>query len=236
MIKLLEWDSNFFGFNIGQLCLEEFHKNPQALSHHLSAKNISLAQSNVDLKNSETIKKLEAFGFHFVDLNITFSRTIGIIRRPKLRLEQATERDLDALVSIAQNLYSKTRFNYPPFSPEIVQRFYNTWIKNAITGTYDNVCLISGRGDQNSGFITLKLLSAGKARIGLIGVHPHHQNKRTGSNLLQGALNYLQERRIKHLNVSTQGKNIKAQNFFISNQFRVSRISSWYYRISTESY
>ncbi|MBU3178174.1 GNAT family N-acetyltransferase [Clostridium estertheticum] len=224
MIKELEWDSNYWNINIAN-CIYE---NEDEIVEYLNGKNVDLIQTQVNINKTEDIRKLENLNFKFIELNVTYHINIESNKMYGTNFTVANKCNLNDIQNIANQVFISSRYNV--INIEKTKEFYKMWAKKSIMGELDDVCLIQkDEMNQTEGFITIKAIDENSARIGLIGVKPGCQNKLVGTHLLNQAKIYLLAKGIKSLFVSTQGSNIRAQNFYAKNKFQVVDISVWLY-------
>ncbi|PID27455.1 MAG: hypothetical protein CR982_05795 [Candidatus Cloacimonadota bacterium] len=229
MIKKLVWDSEFFSMKIGDF---DASSRFQVEEEHM----FDLIQSSVDISYIDRISMLEYLDFKFVELNITFYKNLTksikqkIKLDPNLRIRKADISDIETLQNFTKIIYKKSRYNHKPFSKHDSEKLYSTWIKKAVLGTFDDFCLVLSQDKNICSFITVKI-EKDIATIGLVGSNPKFSNKGFASILINMLMEKLIENDVAKLFVSTQGTNIKAQNFYIRNGFKVNSVSFWYYKV-----
>jgi dTDP-4-amino-4,6-dideoxy-D-galactose acyltransferase len=229
MIKELEWDSDFWNLKIAD-CIYESDKE---IIDFLKERHVDIIQTQVDINKTEVIRKLERINFKFIDLNVEYTLSIENNKETFNPYNVANQNNVGEIESIASQVFDKSRYNI--IDTEKTKEFYRLWSKKAVLGEFDDVCLIE-KDEQGkiSGFITIRRIDEVSAKIGLIGVNPKHQNKSMGTNLISQAKNYLSLQGVKILFVSTQGSNIKAQQFYVKNGFNIYSISVWLYRFLSD--
>lgn len=230
-IKKLEWDSNYFGINIAELTLERDTVDKVFFEKIINQSEFDFIQSKVSIADVLKISNLEKMNFKFADLKVTF--TLNLKEFTLMKDERslvATEYDSDALKKISRGIFIDSRYyGYENlFSKYKVDELYEIWLEKSIMGVFDDICLKYCIDNQPVGFVTLKILSE-RARIGLIGVSNKFQSQGVGGKLIRNAVSFLRNKNVDFLDVSTQGKNIIAENFYIKQGFRLKEIESWYY-------
>jgi dTDP-4-amino-4,6-dideoxy-D-galactose acyltransferase len=234
MIKKLEWDSNFFGFNIADLD-SNFKFDKYIFYDYIKINNVKLIQCCIDIGNRDYINILENEQFNFIDLNLTFSLKIKdeakIDINSKLVLEKSKVEEKESLIKIADKSFLGSRYNFCNFDINKVNDMYKIWINKSIDGKFDDECLSLKLENKVIGFITLKYHYENKSvRIGLIATTKENRFNGYGKRMINLLKNYLLEKGIFNISVSTQGGNKIAQNFYISSDFRIDNIKSWYYK------
>lgn len=224
-LKYLKWDSEFFNKKI--FLLEDFKNkfNKEKFKY-------DLIQSNVKLDENKKINFLEKNGFNLEELNIKYKKILGEKIEINFEYRKAIKKDMKYLTKFSK-FFIQSRFNI--LGKEKVAEFYSEWIKNSILGDFDDVCFFIEEEAQVAGLITIKNFNNNQARIGLIVVDEKFQGIGVGKKLLKVAEKYCVENNKKELFVTTQGNNIKAQNFYIKNEYLVNEIGVWYYLFKEEN-
>ncbi|WP_046216420.1 GNAT family N-acetyltransferase [Paenibacillus wulumuqiensis] len=233
MLKILEWDSAFFGTTVGSL---EWPYAPNSLEieKFINNHHPSLIQSLCPVNDVNYIHYLEVIGFRLADVKITFKTDLKGTYMKSEYVRKAKIKDFTSLHSMMDNLFEDSRYyGYEEvFKHSQANELYRTWIERSIKGQLDSYCLVYELANRIAGFITVKENGREKASIGLIGTHPAFRKMGIATTLLNDAMQRLQEKEVHLLNVSTQGKNNIAQNLYIANGFQMESISLWYYLVN----
>jgi dTDP-4-amino-4,6-dideoxy-D-galactose acyltransferase len=228
-MKKLTWESNFFNQCCGEInnFTESFDIN--------KASSFDWLQAKASISEEEKIHYLESNGFLFEDLKLTFEKKLANnIKTPResVSIREAVNSDIDHVQLIAQSvLPEKSRFLSLTGKKKTAD-FYSEWARKSITQDFDNVCYVALVNNQIIGFVTLKYIDNFSAQIGLLAVTQQYQKRSTGTYLLSYCEQALIKKGFEKLFVSTAGKNIAAQNFYINNHFNISSIECWFYRKS----
>ncbi len=129
-------------------------------------------------------------------------------------LRQATEPDLPGLRAITDQSFQESRFRRSPFGPAIARKFYGHWVKQAVAGLFDDGCWVVDDSDGVCGFVSLRRLDDGAARIGLIAVREGMRGQGTGTRLLAGAMGVVRRWGCDRIMVATQLSNLPAVRFY----------------------
>jgi dTDP-4-amino-4,6-dideoxy-D-galactose acyltransferase len=229
MIKALEWESAFFGFPIGEI-RPGMPIDIDEIEGFLSSGDPTLVQSLVSLADVARIRNLEDAGFRLVDVRTSFQFAVAVAVPPRRDIRRATAEDIPHICSLARDLFYESRYFCGPFPRERSRALFATWAEKAVLGTFDDACLVATHVKGVAGFVTMR--AGDPARIGLIGVHPEMQGRGIASALVDAALAWAADERTEVLNVSTQGRNIRAQNLYIGKGARLQEIHLWFYRAS----
>lgn len=233
MLNRLEWDSDFWGLEIADLIFE--NDNFKKMKYNFS--NYDIIQSKVEIDKKEIINFLESKNFNFINLEVSLVRNLSNYNCKKTQYEIAQKKDIDDVCLIASDVFNKSRFDiFERLTKQTINNFYSLWAKKSVLGTFDDYCIIERNNKKKIiGFVTLKLLDNDTAMIGLLGVKKSNQGSGVGSKLLNSTYSFLTEKNIERLIVSTQGTNYKALNFYYKNDFKLNKISSWYYKINNSN-
>jgi dTDP-4-amino-4,6-dideoxy-D-galactose acyltransferase len=208
----LEWDSEFFGVQIGH-----------ADSPHESTRGYDIVQMLVSAQNPLGVQEAEAHGYRFRDVRVTFARPttdeVAFVRN-------AVADDHDELARIARESHRVTRFYADHGLPkERCDDLYAHWIRKSCDGWADAV-LVSHDRDLLHGYVTVHV-KEGVGSIGLIAVAEPARGQKRGENLVKAAVNWCHMRDVGRIEVVTQGRNISAQRVFQNCGFRPVAMDVW---------
>ncbi len=228
-IKKLEWLSDFFGVNCGEVITPsksmKVSKQDLDYYHFLQGKCF---KSDSDSKNW-----FEENGFFFEDSRVTFQKSIeaNFKLNPNINIKKATIEDSSEIQNIATSVMAEHSRFVNLVGERKTQEFYATWVKNAIVSDFDHVCFFATINGQATGFITLRFVGNTKAIIGLIGVKKEFWGKGIAKNLIYHAETHLFQNGFKEVEVATEGRNHRALNFYKRFGFDLIGTEFWYYKI-----
>ncbi len=224
-VKPLEWENHFFARNSAQLDFSV----PQSLSEAQLAQ-YDLLQARVPSHQTAKIDALNAIGFRLVEGEADFSLVIQATQRqPGIRIARVEH--IDALRAAASQLFAQSRFRAPWYPSDASGRFYAQWIENAVRGTFDHQCLLAvDEQGALEGFVSLRELGEGAARIGLLARLPHASGRGVGQRLMHAATDWCQARRISRLQVATQLSNLAAMRLYLACGAQLDSTAYWLYR------
>uniref|UniRef100_UPI0036DD82EC dTDP-4-amino-4,6-dideoxy-D-galactose acyltransferase n=1 Tax=Photorhabdus sp. RM322S TaxID=3342825 RepID=UPI0036DD82EC len=238
-IELLEWDSYYFGLSTARL---DFTPDARLLTLP-QLEQYALVQAKVPAQRLDLIDGLSVLGFSLVEGEVDLSLRIGIenayithSNNSKNVLIPAEQRDIPILKEIAAKIFSLSRFRAPWYQPQDSGRFYATWVEKAVLGTFDHQCLlVNGDNGQPAGFVTLRDLGNGEARMGLLAVFPGNTGGGIGSKLMSVAQQWCQHHQIQQLRIATQTSNIAALRLYTRSGALVESTAYWLYRGRNDS-
>jgi dTDP-4-amino-4,6-dideoxy-D-galactose acyltransferase len=226
-IEPLGWESDFFQLKSARL-------TPDASAPEITPQRLdryALVQAKVDAGETDTLDALSALGFRLAEGETDVCVRIGPsdLGLPAGRL--AVPEDMSGVAAIARQAFRFSRFRSPWYQPEDSGRFYATWAEKAVSGTFDHLCLWVDDEQGNSlGFVTLRTLPDGEARIGLLAVRPECQGRGAGKKLMAAAKKWSAEQGVSRLYVATQTSNLAALNLYLASGGTVTGTAYWLYR------
>lgn len=223
-LKVLEWDSAFFGKKIGLLVLGGSQKITDE-----SLCGFDLIQAKVLGSDYVAIDILGHHGFRLAGSDADFCLLVKQTeRQPGVRIAKPSQ--IPVLRRLAAQLFVYSRYREPWFSVQQNQALYSQWVENAVLGSFDNLCLVVCAADgQIEGFVTLRLHSD-HGRIGLLGVLPTAQGKGRGLQLLRAAADCSRAQGCVELRIATQLSNLKAMRLYHRAGAELATIYHWFYR------
>jgi len=224
-IKPLEWENAFFGRRSALLVL-----NGDSVLDPAQLDDWELVQAKVPANQTAELDALNALGFHLVEGEADCVLGITAAERPA-GIRIARPEHIPALRQVAEEAFSFSRFRAPWYSAGDSGRFYAQWIENAVRGTFDHQCLLAvDEQGVMQGFISLRELPEGMARIGLLAVLPASQGLGIGQRLMDAANDWCRARRLTRLYVATQLGNLAALRLYLRCGGVIERTAYWLYR------
>ncbi|EFE96922.1 dTDP-4-amino-4,6-dideoxy-D-galactose acyltransferase [Serratia odorifera] len=228
-IEPLSWESDYFQRRSAKL-----HFDPAApllTSDALDA--YALVQAKIPAARLDLADALAAYGFRLAEGEIDLALAIGTecasIQPPLLRV--ATPSDIPVLRAAAENVFTASRFRMPWYAAQDSGRFYATWIEKAVLGTFDHQCLLTlNEARQPTGFVSLRDIGEGQARIGLLAALPGTGGQGIGAQLMAAAIDWCRQRRIQRLWVATQISNVAALRLYQRHGALIESTAYWLYR------
>lgn len=220
-IKRLAWDSNFFGFEVGSLSLDEAAdpagvraalRSPDRVAYHLIV--VSHPGGHDDLRRT-----MAGTGGRLVDVKYDYCSDTGPDPDWPEHVEEIsaamTPTDHHALHALALVSGQHSRFRVDPrISEDDWVRLYGLWVENSLSGAIADTILVHRiAAGRIAGFVTIKAHD-GHARIGLIAVDPGCQGLGVGRQLIAATRSWAARRKLARIFVATQQDNIGACRFY----------------------
>lgn len=209
-IKKLEWDSQFFGFSVGNIFIREQKNEPIILN--------SDDYTLIQLKSIHPIEVISnTHHFSYEETRIIFSKDLVNIPKPDYPIinfdENPIAESLFYDLALESGKHSRYRLD-ENFSDQQFIDLYKLWIKNSINKTFADKIFYIKENENVKGFITLKIKNESKAEVGLIAVSPNVRRKGLGTILLQNIEYFCNQNHIKKLYIKTHLENINASIFY----------------------
>lgn len=208
-IKKLEWDSQFFGFPVGDVFLEEdFSESKVFNSDYFSF--IQFRSRNWFEIISDT------HSLSYTETKIIFNK---ILKESNSLEEGIIDFDDSPLTdnSLYDLAYESGKFSRYKLDKKISEdrfkKLYQIWIENSINKSFASKIFYIKEKENILGFVTVKIKD-NEAQIGLIAVAPNAQGKGLGKKLLLKTENYCFENNVKTLQIPTQLENVSACKFY----------------------
>ncbi|OWF82484.1 TDP-D-fucosamine acetyltransferase [Yersinia kristensenii] len=235
-IEPLAWESEFFQRHSAKLIFSD--SAPQLNPAELDA--FTLIQAKVPTHRLDLIDSLGQLSFKLVEGEVDLSLpveekdAVGTenatfqVATGTYQSRVATAADISLLRSVAAGAFALSRFRAPWYDPQDSGRFYALWAEKAVLGTFDHQCLlVMDTSGQPAGFVTLRDLQDGSARIGLLAVFPEAQGKGIGSSLMSAAKQWCHNHGLHQLRVATQMSNIAALRLYIRSGASIESTAYW---------
>ncbi len=237
-VKLLEWDTEFFGFPVAQIQSRTINeKDLDNVLQFCEKHHIRLLQFKCDAHHRESIILAEKGKFHFVDVRLTLinslSKSLSRINymTDDLSFRKAKITDISKLKDIVTDLYNHSRYYFDTnFPRNDVHGFYQSWIEKSVHGKFDDLVWVLCKNDTPIGCCSVSYQSDLKASIGLFGIDPSYGGKGFGVILLEKVLLSLLKNEIKIVRVTTQGRNYIAQKLYQRAGFYNEKMEIYYHR------
>lgn len=226
-----EWDSDFFGYPIGELKINNKKEIPT--EEELKEKSKEYLLVYIFLPNDITIPYKSDGRLKLVDKKIIFKKkipdSIEYIKRKYNAINVlGYNPELFYDLSLQSGIYSRFK-NDDNFRNGEFQKLYKTWIKNSLTEEIADIVLsVLDDKDLPKGLVTIKS-KEGNSNIGIIAVDNKYRGQGIGSLLLNSATQFAFEKKDKTISVATQMENRSACNFYRKNGFTIESITNIYH-------
>jgi dTDP-4-amino-4,6-dideoxy-D-galactose acyltransferase len=209
MIKKLEWDTNFFGIKVGEVCVTD------SVDFNL-LKNFDLIYIKSEVKLTAIPKEANV---SFEEQRVEFIKDLiqenEIIDSNIFSLEQLSSVNIEELYDLAFESGKHSRFKLDKKLNHRFHDLYRSWIDQTVNHNFDTNMFIYVIKNQIVGFITFKIDKVTQAgKVGLIAVNSNFQGKGIGKKLIFATENFCKTISIKSLTIPTQLDNEPACLFY----------------------
>lgn len=218
VISFMEWDSNFFGYKVGE---SNNFSSLSEISTVAKAQNYKLIYLRINSENDLMIRSLKTQNL-FQDNKITFVKKDLISKNANIHISSIRGSNLtEDILNLALISGSSSRYKLDlQFSNKEFERMYEIWIKNSLSGEIADEVFGYFESNKCIGLVTLKYKNT-KSHIGLIAVSPSAQGKGVGAELLKAVENASFFKGIDSIYVPTQRINTNACEFYKKNDFHL---------------
>ena len=234
MSRLLEWDSAFFGFSIGEAHAATA-ADIAAADEWARAERVRCLYLLVSSDQFGLVRDAESRGFRLTGVRMSFTAEApfkaDLSGTGETRVRPAQPGDVAALERIASTAHPDTRFFADPgFDRRECARLYETWIRRSIEGWADLVLVAATEtSDEPVAYVTLHR-RGDEARIGLIAVASDTRRAGIGRALMVDAFRWCDRNGIQRLRVATQAQNTSALRFYLRCGFNVDQVDFWLHK------
>lgn len=214
-VTLLEWDSDFFGFPIAKVSLQNEIVGASVLRDKIVATGCRLCYIYAeDVAGNATAA---ALGAKLVDRRTLLRRALPSSVGDKTIVcdgDIATLSDLPRLRALSLQSAQFSRFRTDPAMPtDAWVRLYERWADNSLAGTMADAVLVARFAGEVVGMLTVGCRE-GAGTIGLFAVDEAVRGRGLGTALLDRGSAWFSEQGCTTASVVTQGDNLAAQRLY----------------------
>jgi dTDP-4-amino-4,6-dideoxy-D-galactose acyltransferase len=232
--RILDWDSEFFGFRIARVFEELSGGRVSSIVAECASRGVRCLYFLAEAGDLDTIGAVEQEGFRFTDVRLTLIHQLSNLRQASdtSSIRCARAEDVPALERIAGVSHHDTRFyadsNFPRGRCDDL---YGTWVSKSCTGALaDTVFVADIDSGGPSGYVTCAMIRPDRGQIGLLAVAPEARGCGIGGRLIHQALVWAKSKGAANVITVTQGRNISAVRAYERCGFVAERMQLWYHR------
>jgi GNAT superfamily N-acetyltransferase len=232
MTRLLEWDSEFFGFKTGKLDALNLSKDELVTQlKKIKSSGFRLIYLFAPHDDSSLKKEILRVGGKLADEKVTFSMNIsgfdplstGFIHSCK---GVEMDNDLESL-ALESGIYS--RFKTDNLIPENkFEDLYQTWMGNSLNGKFAKDVFTFEEDGKKIGMVSIDIRN-NEGWIGLIAVDQKFRGRSVGKFLIHAVIRFCQDNQLTILNVQTQLANKESCTFYEKVGFKIRNIEDIYH-------
>ena len=211
----LEWDSEFFGFPVGEIDLRQGCGDLAALRDEIASSGYRLCY--VLTHDADGDATAAAIGATLVDRRTLMQRSLdhrSVEDRRDSEEDFASSTDLARVRSLALQSAEFSRFRTDHrMPPDAWLRMYERWADNSMSGTMADAVLVARINGDVVGVLTVSSRED-LGKIGLFAVDAAARGRGLGAALLARGAAWFARRGCQSVLVVTQGDNIGAQRVY----------------------
>lgn len=213
VIEKLDWDSQFFGFEVGRLNWEDGKTIPWTKIQSIM-RNYSLCYvfSNQEVSTSGNSI------YH--SKRIAYKKTgLASIKLDTQLISQLFESNSEVeKLAVEAGRYSRFKKDHRMPS-DAVEKMYHVWLNNCFVDSAENQCWVYKIDDVSVGLICSSFKND-TCHITLLAVHPEYRNQGIASSLLQKVEQVAFDLEISSMTISSQGANEEANQLYLKKGFQ----------------
>lgn len=218
MIEFLEWDSNFFGYKVGQIYLQDTQAVSEKYFDKALKEGFKLLYVRIVNANILQVWRpfLEKIGGLWVDERITFVKVLSNeVFQPSLNVKNFEEKSSrPEMYALALRSGSFSRFKCDiGFKNNEFERLYNIWVDRSVTKEIADKVLVYEKEGRIVGLLTL-ILQEKQCKVGLVAVDDNSEGKGVAYELFYEAFHICWQMGVSTIQLVTQGANQKACRFY----------------------
>ena len=228
MINFLEWDSDFFGYKVGEV---------NSVSNQLAG-DIAIAKREkykllyfkVDPKNIILNQECIRNNGLLVDEKVTYFRDVPIFESQNNQTELYNDiYSNEKLTNLALQSGVYSRFKVDSnFKDNEFEKLYTTWIEKSVSKQISKELIIQKKDDIVIGLLTLGIKNE-RADIGLLAVDEFYRGNNIGLNLVRRAFQESHKLKMTYIQVVTQKSNKIACLFYEKMGFTIDSVENIYH-------
>lgn len=203
----LDWDSNFFGFSVGNF---EGEVN-ECFLKKIHSENIDLVYYSSPTVINDELKQNAFYNLHLVDSKVPLVKKLLDDKEmhPKVSFYDGSEAN-SQLIALAHHAGGNTRFKKDPNIPdEKYKELFTIWIERSVKREIADHILVYRDNEQIVGFAVIDLRLSGPY-VSLLAVDLNYEGKGVAFALMRSIEKILSDRGFTEVHGATQLDNRKA--------------------------
>lgn len=220
-----QWESDFFNKKIADLSFVQMESNVGT-----QFDDFDLICAKLDIQDKKQANYLLTLGFEKIVIESDFNLNIDLADVYDVEPIYAIKSEIPRLEQLVSEQFMQTRFCQPWFEQDQINQFYQTWIKRAVLGEFDDVCLVVRKENHVVGAISLRQLNEQEARVGLLIVAEQYRGQGIATELLLQAKSWASMKGLTQMMIATQANNKSAVSLYQKLGARLVKQSLWLYK------
>lgn len=212
-IKRLDWDSDFFGFEVGEIfdktIIEDLDKYKLLIVKQKKDEDLQLKKFKKRFQETKVIFQKKLL---FDNLIVNVDSIIDFDDLP-------IPKTIFYPLAFESGRYSRFKLD-TNFSKKKFELLYIRWVDNSVNKQFADKVFYAKNNDEIVGFVTVKL-NEKYGVIGLIAVLANFQGKGIGKKLISKVEAFCVSNKILELRIPTQKENVLACAFYNNNGYQI---------------
>ena len=229
LVELLTWDTEFWGIRAARVHGDNDNdlRLADAECADLGIRWASMLAPSVA---TSLVNSAIRVGYDMVDIRVTLRMTLDSSISDR-SVEIAAPDDIEAMASIASTAFPASRFSVDPhLDDNRCADFYDTWLRNSVSGQMADAIVVSRHFGEIDGFMTVRIAKDHTGLLPLVAIRADRRGRGVGRRLLDDALAWFGAQRCRELDVVTQLSNTPAIGLYESVGFRIVESGIWLHR------
>ncbi len=229
LVEPLRWDSDFWGVSAARIHVEDAHQLDSA-AIACRANGVQWASLLVPAERFDLLNAAVRSGYDIVDVRYTLEAPVQD-PAAAVEVQLADASDAAALADIARQAFVTSRFFQDPRLPDRrCQDFYETWLRNSLSGELADAVVVARSEGRAAGFMTVRREAEDGSVIPLVAVAPTHHRRGLGRQLLEATMSWASREGCSSIRVVTQLTNTSAIALYNACGFRLVDAGVWLHR------
>ncbi len=217
-IEKLDWDSQFFGFNVGKLDLS--YQNAAINWEHLKDEEYVLVYIYTLHKLKSTLFYTQRINYELANKGFEDVLKYEYAIHDAIKVSTYSDIEQKETLNLALDAGKQSRFFLDPnFTPDTLKKMYRLWIDKAKNRKDYDVFMYQSDGEI-CGLVVCEHKKESLSIV-FISVKESHRNKGIASALLSYTVHLAKQKNKTKIEVSTQGANEVANAWYIKKGFTI---------------
>lgn len=229
LVEFLTWDTEFWGTRAARVHADN-DDDLRLADAECADLGIRWASLLAPSAATSLVNSAIRVGYDMVDMRVALRMkldpSIG-----KRSIETAAPDDTEPMASIAASAFPTSRFSVDPhLDDNRCADFYDTWLRNSVSGQMADAIVVSRHVGEIDGFMTVRTGQDHTGSLPLVAIRADRRGRGVGRRLLDDALAWFSAQECRELDVVTQLSNTPAIGLYESVGFRIVQSAIWLHR------